>query len=154
MRVPVASQALNWLLARGREQELRHPATAARSAQRRPRRPWFARPPRVVEPLPAVPAVTIRHAFPDDALALMRLAALDSSDPPAQPALVAEVEGELRAALSLRDAHVIADPFHRTRALVDLLLARAGQLTAADARVAETAARRPVGRALRFREGS
>jgi hypothetical protein len=120
----------------------------------RTRRPWFGRTARVVEPLSALPAVTIRHAFPDDALPLLRLAALDSSGPPAPPALVAEVDGELRAALSLRDGGVVADPFRRTQALVDLLHARAAQLRAADARPAETQTRRPLGRALRFREGS
>lgn len=154
MRVPVASPALSWLLARAREQELRHLAAIHHPSGRRSRRRWFGRTTRVVEPLAALPAVTIRHAFPDDALALLRLAALDSSEPPAPPALVAEVEGELRAALSLRDARVIADPFHRTNALVDLLRARAAQLTAADARASETPTRRPAGRALRFREGS
>ena len=154
MRGPVTSPALNWLLARAREQQLRHLAATARPPAVRPRRPRFRRTPRVVEPLSALPAVTIRHAFPDDALQLLRLAALDSSGPPVQPALVAEVDGELRAALSLRDGGVVADPFHRTQALVDLLHARAAQLTAADARPAETRTRRPAGRALRFREGS
>ena len=81
--------------------------------------------------------LTIRHAFPDDSLALMRLAALDSAEVPPQPMLVAELDGELRAALSLRDRSVIADPFHRTAALVNLLRARAEQLSAADARVRE-----------------
>jgi hypothetical protein len=44
--------------------------------------------------------------------------------------LVAEVEGELRAALSLADGSVIGDPFYRTTALVELLTARARQLKA------------------------
>ncbi len=61
-------------------------------------------------------------------MALARLAVLDSSEPPAQPMLVAEVDGELRAALSLRDWNVVADPFLPTAALVDLLRARAEQL--------------------------
>jgi hypothetical protein len=147
------SPALNWLVARAREHELRHLAATTRPRQLPPRRSWFRRAPRVVEPLAALPAVTIRHAFPDDGLALLRLAAIDSSEPPVQPALVAEVEGELRAALSLRDARVIADPFHRTQALVDLLRARAAQLTAEDVRPAETPTRRAAGRVLRFREG-
>jgi hypothetical protein len=150
MRGPVTSPALNWLLARAREQELRHRAAVHRPSA--PRRRWFARTTRVVEPLSALPAVTIRHAFPDDAVALLRLAALDSSDPPAAPALVAEVGGELRAALSLRDGGVISDPFHRTRALVDLLHARAAQLTAADAGITETRARGQARGVLRFRE--
>lgn len=78
-------------------------------------------------------SVTIRHAFPDDALALVRLASLDSAELPSEPMLVAEVNGELRAAISLRDGAAIADPFHRTQALVELLAARAAQLAAAAA---------------------
>jgi hypothetical protein len=78
----------------------------------------------------------------------MRLAALDSAELLEQPALVAEVDGELRAALSLRDGAVIADPFHRTEALVDLLLARAAQLAALDAGPGATAARWGFGRIL------
>jgi hypothetical protein len=45
--------------------------------------------------------VTLRFAFPDDAAAVARLAALDSSRPPAQPVLIAEIDGEPAAALSL-----------------------------------------------------
>jgi len=153
MRVRVTSPGLHWLLARTREQ-LSHLAATARLPHRRARRHWFARTARVVEPLSALPAVTIRDAFPDDALALWRLAALDSSEPPLQPALVAEVDGELRAALSLRDGRTIADPFHRTEALIDLLQARAAQLIAADTRPVEAPGRRPAGRMLRFREGA
>lgn len=78
-------------------------------------------------------SVTIRDAFPDDALALVRLATLDSAEVPPQPILVAEVNGELRAALSLRDGAVIADPFRRTQALVELLSSRATQLAMAAA---------------------
>lgn len=73
-------------------------------------------------------SVTIRYAFADDALVLARLAALDSSDQPLQPILLAEVDGQLRAALSLSDGTVIADPFRRTTAIVELLRARARQL--------------------------
>jgi hypothetical protein len=152
MRTPVNSSPLTWLLASGREQELRHLAATARPPYRLRRRSWFARSSRVVEPLATLPAITIRHGFPDDGLALLRLAALDSRQPPPRPLLVAEVDGELRAALSLRDGGLIADPFHRTEALVDLLRARAAQLTAADAGIAETKPRRLTGGVLRFRE--
>lgn len=151
MGVPVTSPVLNWLLARAREQQLGHLSATARPLWGRSPRPWRRRPARAVESLSALPAVTIRHAFPDDALGLLRLASLDSSQPPAQPVLVAEVDSELRAALSLRDARVISDPFHRTQTLVDLLHARAAQLAAVDARPAETPTRRPAGRVLRFR---
>jgi hypothetical protein len=76
--------------------------------------------------------LTIRFAFPDDALALGRLATLDSRDqPPPGPLLVAEADGELRAALSLGDDSVIADPFHPTAGLVELLRTRADQLRSA-----------------------
>jgi hypothetical protein len=84
-------------------------------------------------PPPAVPvqaelSVTLRYGFPDDAEPLGRLAALDSAVPPEQPVLVAEVGGELRAALSLSDGSVIAHPFYGTAPVVELLRARARQL--------------------------
>ncbi len=67
-------------------------------------------------------AITIRPAYADDYRALIRLAALDSADaPPAQPLLLAEVDGQLRVALSLRDGSVIADPFFPTAAIIALL---------------------------------
>lgn len=74
--------------------------------------------------------VRIRYAFPDDAAALCRLAALDSAVTPASPLLVAEVDGELRAAVSLVGSDVIADPFHPTVSLVELLRLRKQQLQA------------------------
>jgi hypothetical protein len=97
-------------------------------------------------------SVTIRHAFPDDALALVRLAALDSAEVPPQPLLVAEMDGELRAALSMRDGTVIADPFHRTAAAVQLLRARAQQLAAEPAASGGSRRRTRLGpaRAARF----
>ena len=73
-------------------------------------------------------AVTIRVVTPDDAPALKRLAELDSSEVPARPALVAEVGGELRAAVSLSDKAIIADPFQPTAPLVQLLLKYAEQV--------------------------
>lgn len=75
--------------------------------------------------------VTLRYAFPDDDEAVARLAALDSAALPTAPLLVAEVEGDLRAAVSLHDGAVIADPFFPTVALVALLRERAAQLNAA-----------------------
>jgi hypothetical protein len=104
------------ILARERERDLRAAVTRPRLS-----------PPR---PAPSHEAVTIRYAFPDDARAVARLATLDSSAVPAAPILVADVEGELRAALSLVDGTVIANPFHRSVQLVELLRARGRQLTA------------------------
>jgi hypothetical protein len=74
-------------------------------------------------------ALTIRPAYADDQLAVQRLAALDSADAiPAAPLLLAEVDGELRVALSLREGTAIADPFFPTAAIVKLLRTHAGML--------------------------
>lgn len=70
---------------------------------------------------PITPTVSLRPAFPEDEQALARLAALDSATAPARPALMAEQDGELRAAIGLRDGRVIADPFSPTAGLVELL---------------------------------
>jgi hypothetical protein len=72
--------------------------------------------------------VTIRFAGSHDQARLAMLAQLDSAARLTQPALVAEIDGQLRAALSLVDAAVIADPFHPTLELVELLRTRAQQL--------------------------
>jgi hypothetical protein len=74
--------------------------------------------------------ITLRYAFPDDDAAVAHLAALDSAEVPPAPLLLAEVAGDVRAALSLVDGRVIADPFHRSLALVALLRERGQQLTA------------------------
>jgi hypothetical protein len=79
----------------------------------------------------AVPAFTIRYARPDDALALLDLADLDSSTPPQGIVLVAEVGGRIWAAHSLDDGHAIADPFRPTGELSFLLAERARQLSSA-----------------------
>src|SRR5947209_13494179 len=101
----------------------RSPTPAARC----PSRPGFAL--TAVDMDNELQLLTLRFGFPDDAAALDRLAALDSSEPPASPVLLGEVGGHLRAALSLADGSVVADPFHPTVALVELLHARARQLT-------------------------
>jgi len=72
--------------------------------------------------------ITIRPAYADDQLALLRLAALDSADaPPEHPLLLAEINGELRVALSLSDGSAIADPFFPTAGIVALLRSHARQ---------------------------
>lgn len=77
--------------------------------------------------LPMNPAaglpVTIRPAHPDDASALWRLAALDSSSMPAHPLLVAEAGGEIRVAVSVADLRAIADPFVPTAHIVEMVRA-------------------------------
>jgi hypothetical protein len=73
-------------------------------------------------------ALTIRPATADDAVALHRLAALDSAYPPTGDMLVAEMEGEIWAALDLDDGRAIADPFRPSGELVGLLRFRAARL--------------------------
>jgi hypothetical protein len=69
-------------------------------------------------------SITIRPAYADDESALARLAALDSAEgPPPAPRVLAEVDGELRAVLSLRDGTTIADPFFATTDILALLRA-------------------------------
>jgi hypothetical protein len=75
--------------------------------------------------------VVLRYAREADRPRLSRLAQLDSASAPSGPALVAEVDGELRAALPLDGTPPIANPFHRCAELVELLRIRAGQLGSA-----------------------
>jgi hypothetical protein len=78
---------------------------------------------------PTTAEITIRLAYADDELALIRLAALDSvpAVPPA-PRLLAEIDGEPRAAVSLRDGSAVADPFTPTAEVLELLHRRAAHL--------------------------
>jgi hypothetical protein len=93
--------------------------------------------------LKAPTSITIRPAYADDQRALFRLAALDSAaGVPAAPVLVAEVDEELHAALSLADGSVIADPFFPTQHLVRMLRAHAAEVSASGAR----SPRRPLKR--------
>lgn len=73
-------------------------------------------------------AVTIRRARPDDEAALRRLAGLDSTRVPDGPVLMAEIEGEPVAAISILSGESVADPFLRTLELRRLLELRASQL--------------------------
>jgi hypothetical protein len=69
--------------------------------------------------------LTIRWATPDDAEALGRLAALDSSRPPRGVVLLAEVGDEPWAAISLDDGHLVANPFRPSGELAFVLAERA-----------------------------
>lgn len=92
--------------------------------------------------------ITIRYAYPDDETALTRLAALDSKPLPDRPLLVAEVAGELWAAVGLTaDREAVADPFRATAELVGLLRERAQRLEPSRTRRhVERHARLPGGR--------
>ena len=86
--------------------------------------------------------VTIRPACPDDNPALWRLAALDSSSVPAGPLFVAEIEGQLRVAVSASDLRAIADPFVATADIVEIV--RDHIVRSADAPRPRRRASRPV----------
>jgi hypothetical protein len=73
--------------------------------------------------------ITVRRAVAGDRGELERLAALDSARPPSGPALVAEADSRMLAALPLGSGRPIADPFEPTAAVVALLQLRAEQLT-------------------------
>ena len=77
-----------------------------------------------------IDGVNVRLMRPEDRAALVRLAALDSGPMPFGAWLVAEVEGELWAALPLAGGSALADPFRHTADLVSLLEMRAGQMRA------------------------
>jgi hypothetical protein len=72
--------------------------------------------------------ITVRHALASDLSELARLAALDSGTPPRGPALVAEADSRVLAALPLGSGRPIADPFEPTAEVVALLQLRAEQL--------------------------
>jgi hypothetical protein len=74
------------------------------------------------------PTIVIRLATLSDSRTLGNLAALDSRRPLAGPAMLAEVDGVVRAAVDLSDGSVAADPFVRTAEVVELLRLRARRL--------------------------
>jgi hypothetical protein len=76
-------------------------------------------------------AITITRSTAADSEDVWRLALLDDRRAPAGPALLAYVDGELRAAVGLVDDQAIADPFHPTAELVEILRFQARQEVAA-----------------------
>ena len=89
--------------------------------------------------------VLMRRAAADDSARLRVLSRLDDKRLPAGPFLVAEVSGEVVAALSLASGTVVADPFRPTSDAVAMLSLRARQVggtSELDARRARHTARR------------
>lgn len=93
-------------------------------------------------------SITIRAAGPEDVEALHRLAQRDSRAVPGGELLIALVDGEARAAISLASGETIADPFHRTEELVGMLTLRGSRL-----RGERRQPRRGLKRLLRGRSG-
>jgi len=73
-------------------------------------------------------SITIRLARDEDSVALRRLAQLDGARLPEGELLVAEADGEIRAALRISDSAYVADPFFPSRELVGLLNVRAKRI--------------------------
>ncbi len=73
--------------------------------------------------------IAIRSATAHDHDELVRLAALDTAAEPAGRVLLAEVDGEVQAAVEVATGRVVADPFRPTADVADLLRLRAARLT-------------------------
>ncbi len=69
--------------------------------------------------------ISLRSATEADERVLQDLSELDSRPVLHRPALLAVVDGDPVAALGLDDGRVVADPFTRTAAAVELLRLRA-----------------------------
>ncbi|HSI81065.1 MAG TPA: hypothetical protein VK919_10475 [Solirubrobacterales bacterium] len=89
---------------------------------------------------PGLPVV-VRAAAEADAEALRRLAEIDSAPLPGGRVIVAEVGGEIRAAVSVDDGRAISNPFERSAEVAALAEMRAAQLRGATRRRARLAAR-------------
>jgi hypothetical protein len=76
-------------------------------------------------------SITITRARDADAPKLWRLAALDDRRAPRGPALLAYAGGELRAAIGIADGQAVADPFHPTAEIVEMLRFQARKEVAA-----------------------
>ena len=84
-----------------------------------------------IQSVPTSADVVIRYARPADAKAVDELAQLDSSRAPRGEVIVAEVQGELWAAVSLDDGHAVATPFRPSGELTFRLSERARELSGA-----------------------
>ena len=95
--------------------------------------------------------LTVRLARPADRAALERLAGRDSARMPDGEVIIAVVDGELRAGITVPGGTVIADPFRPTAELVELLRLRAAQLRRHRRAGARARVRRVAGIVLRAR---
>lgn len=83
---------------------------------------------RSMAPGPAADQVTIRLSTEDETWAIERLAALEARPLPVGSMLVAEVRGQIVAALPIRGGEPLANPFRPTTHVVSLLRLRREQL--------------------------
>lgn len=80
------------------------------------------------------PTVALRLAESDEAAVVRRLASLDDQPALEGTVLLALLDGEVEAAMSLDDRRIIANPFLETRGLVQLLRLRAEHIAGPDPR--------------------
>jgi|SRR5215212_3993304 hypothetical protein len=98
-----------------------------------------------VQPRPSEPQdVLIRRSSEADAAALDALARLDSRPAPVGDFIVAEMDGELVAAVPLDGGEPLANPFRFTADLVGLLVLRAAHLGDGQGPRPGAGARRPL----------
>jgi hypothetical protein len=100
------------------------PTAAISRLARRVAHPNPPRPPRVER----AATISLRLAGSDEDAALARLAQLAERPMPPGRSLVAEVDGELWAALPLSSGEALVDPFHPSAEVRALLSLRAAQL--------------------------
>jgi hypothetical protein len=93
----------------------------------------FERP--AIEPA-ELPELRVRRATAADADGIRTLAHLDDRRMPEGPYLVAEIGGEMLAAMSMPTGTVVADPFRRTADAADVLRLRAAQIAAREQAIA------------------
>ena len=129
------SDTVHGALADERTRDLHEAVRIERGLKReRTGRDWMRRNGKATDSAVALlDGVTIRRSHARDHEALERLAQLDSRRLADGQLLVAEVAGELRAALPLAGGAAIADPFRPTAPLVSLLQMRAQQIRTVDA---------------------
>ena len=72
-------------------------------------------------------SLVLRPATSADTADLERLAALDSARPLSGEVMLAHVDGDVRAAVSLETGRSVADPFYPSLELLPLLRAAAGE---------------------------
>ncbi len=77
------------------------------------------------------PSVGLRLAEPDETAVVRELADLDDAPPLAGQVLLALIDGQAVAAVSLADGRVVANPFLHTEAAIGLLRLRARHLSVA-----------------------
>lgn len=109
-----------------------HVADLGRAAERRR---WIPSTPQPSVSAPAnAPVVALRLAGADGGHVVRDLAALDDAPALEGQVLLALIDGEAVAALSLRDGRVVANPFVHTDAAVGLLRLRAEHVSGRRAR--------------------